>query len=72
MNTIRKARTDRNYTQEDLAAKLGVERSAIAKWETGRSHPRAEMLLRLSSVLGCTVDELLRSDSDSLNEQKGA
>lgn len=52
----------KNMTQAELACALGVERTTVSMWETGRSRPRAKMLLRLAKVLGCTVDELLRDD----------
>lgn len=49
-------------TQLELARKIGVDRSTIAKWETGKSMPRAEMLPKLAECLGCTVDELLKKE----------
>lgn len=41
-----------------LAEKLGVTRTAITKWETGDSYPRAEMLPQIAKHLGCTIDDL--------------
>jgi transcriptional regulator with XRE-family HTH domain len=38
---------------------MGIDRSAIAKWETGAAMPRADKLTELAKILGCTVDELL-------------
>lgn len=46
-------------TQSELANQIGIDRSTIAKWETERSSPRAELLPKIASILGCTVDELL-------------
>ena len=46
-------------TQEEAAEKLGMERSTVAKWETGVSSPRAGMLLRIAQLYDCTVEELL-------------
>ncbi len=46
-------------TQEFLAKKLNVTQQAVARWETGKAYPRASMLPKIASVLGCTVDELL-------------
>ena len=48
--------------QEDVASALGVDRSSVAKWETGKAVPRATMLIKLADLFGCTVDELLRND----------
>ena len=60
MNNIRKIRVKSNLTQEQMAKNIGVERSTVAKWETGVSLPRSELLPKLADVLNCTVDELLR------------
>jgi len=50
------------WTQEELAEKIGVSRSTIAKWEVGRGRPMISNLLALSDVFGVTVDSLLRGE----------
>lgn len=52
-------RKKRNLLQKDVASALGVDRSSVAKWETGESVPKLETLVRLSDLLFCSVDELL-------------
>lgn len=47
------------YTQEDVAAVCGVDRSTVAKWEAGLFLPRADKLPILARFLKCTTDELL-------------
>ena len=47
-------------TQKELADRLGVSRSTLAMWETGKSYPRVEVLIKLSEIFGCTIDELIR------------
>ena len=47
-------------TQEELAEKIGVSKSAIAKWETDGGLPDRDNLMRLSEVLNVTVDDLHR------------
>ena len=47
-------------SQQELADKIGVSRSAVAMWESGASAPRAGMLPALADALWCSVDELLR------------
>lgn len=49
-------------TQAQLAEKVGVTRSAVAMWETGAGNPRFQTLPVLAEALGCTVDELVRSE----------
>lgn len=59
MNKIREYRKQQKWTQEELAKRLGVERSAVAKWESGKSQPQAARLVALAEIFGCTVDEIL-------------
>ena len=65
---IRSRRMSLNMTQSDLAIVLGVSRSALAMWETGKSLPRAELLPKIAQILNCSVDELLRGDRNEQTE----
>lgn len=62
---IAKLRSGSGFTQESLAELLNVDRSTVAKWETGVSLPRAKVLVRLAEILGCKVDDLLRKEESS-------
>ena len=66
MNRIRELRQKKHLSQEELGRLLGVDRSAVAKWETGTHLPRAEKLMMLARVFGCSVDELLASGKGGL------
>lgn len=59
MNSIKLFREKAELTQEALAQMLGVDRSTVAKWETGEALPRAGKLPELARILGCSVDDLL-------------
>jgi len=59
MNRIRELRQEKQLSQEELARLLGVDRSAVAKWETGTNLPRAEKLIMMARIFGCSVDEIL-------------
>lgn len=48
------------YTQSDLAEKLGVSYQAVSKWERGENLPDVYTLLNLADIYGITVDEILR------------
>ena len=54
-------------SQKQLAGELNVSQQCVAKWESGKSNPRAELLPKIAKVLNCTIDELLRPES----EEKG-
>jgi len=51
------ARKAKGMTQDALSKELNISRSAVAHWETGRTIPDAEMLLRLSKVLDYSFEE---------------
>lgn len=59
MENLRKIREKRKMTQEQLAQKLDVGRTTVTLWELGVNSPRADMLVKLSKVLRCKVDDLL-------------
>lgn len=62
---IKDARLSKGYTQEELATKVGVQKSAIAKWENGRvSEIKRSNLKALAETLELDPNVLL-SPSDS-------
>lgn len=56
---IREARKQCSLSQEQLAEKMCVSRSAIAKWETDKGLPDIGNLKMLSRLLNVSVDHLL-------------
>ena len=56
---IREARRKCGLSQEQLAEKLSVSRSAIAKWETDKGLPDVGNLKILARLLNVSVDHLL-------------
>lgn len=55
-------RRKNKLSQEDLAAKIGVSRQAISKWERAEASPDTDNLLLLANLYHVTLDELLRTD----------
>ena len=66
MINIQSLRGDK--TQSALAEELGVDRSTIAKWETGKANPRADLLPKLAKALGCSVDDLFAESNQILKD----
>ena len=64
---IRRIRTERHMTQEQLAEKLFVTRQAISAWETGRAQPDVETLEQIAEALGVEVTEVIYGISQSQN-----
>jgi len=55
---IAKRRKSLGYTQEELAFRLKVSKSAVGKWETDGGIPARENLYRLSEILQIPIAEL--------------
>ena len=49
-------------TQREVAKILGVQESAVSKWERGITKPRADKLPILAKLYGCTIEELLGNE----------
>lgn len=56
---IRTVRNERGWTQDALAAAVGVSRSAVAQWETDRAGQVRANLSRVAAALGVSVEYLL-------------
>ena len=59
---LQELRKQKGLTQEELAERLYVSRTAISKWESGRGYPNIESLKAIATFFSLTVDELLSSD----------
>lgn len=59
---IRDVRKERGLTQDELAQAVGVSRSAVAQWETGRAGQLSANLSRIAGVLEVGVEYLLHGD----------
>lgn len=56
---VRDVRRERGMTQDQLAERIGVSRSAVAQWETGRAGQLTGNLSRISDVLGIGMEYLM-------------
>ncbi len=59
MNRIKQLREEFNFSQNDLAERLGGAPSSVAMYEKGERKPSLDVLVKLSEIFGCTVDYLL-------------
>ena len=56
---LQKLRNNENLTQEELAEKLYVSRTAISKWESGRGYPSIDSLKTIAKYFNVTIDDLI-------------
>ena len=56
---FKKARLRAGLLQKDVADALGVDKSTVCLWETGKTKPRANILPKVAEILNCSVDFLI-------------
>jgi len=62
MNNFKKFRQAKKISQEDFSQMLGVSRSTLSAWETGRYQPDLESLIKISKLLDTSIDILLGAE----------
>lgn len=74
-NRLKELRKEKKITQLELANMLGVTFSTISAWEVGKAQPSYDILIKLATYFGVTVDYLLgfnQEDKDTLKRLKTA
>ena len=56
---IKELRIEKNYTQESLALKVGVNQTSLSRIECGISIPDANLLIRLADIFQVSTDYIL-------------
>ena len=62
---LREIRKSRNITQKELAKRSGVNFRSLQDYEQGHkklSSASGDIIMRLSTVLGCTAEDLMLED----------
>lgn len=57
-NELRQLRADRQWTQEDLASRLGVSRQTVNAIETGRYDPSLPLAFKIAEVFGLRIEQI--------------
>ncbi|MBR2142858.1 response regulator [Anaerovibrio sp.] len=63
--TLKKLRNDKGISQRELAERIYVTRSTVARWESGSRLPDAVMIFRLSKYLDTDINTLLSAMMES-------
>ncbi len=69
---LKKLRTRKKLSQEELAEKIGVSRQSVSKWETGEAYPEMNNILTLCKIFHCHINDLVNDtilDSHALDEE---
>ena len=67
---IRRLRNEKRMTQDELAEKLFVNRQTISNYETGKSNPNIDMLLKIAEIFQTDVTVLIFGTSDMSERKK--
>ncbi len=65
-NRLCELRKKNNYSQEELADKLGLSRQAVSKWERAEASPDTDNLIMLAKLYNVTLDELLFGKEEAM------
>ena len=65
---LKNHRVTQQMSQEEVATKILVTRTSISNWETGKTVPDSLNLLKLSTLYGCSVDELLKKERTGMKK----
>lgn len=68
---IRKIRDFRNYTQDYLAAKLGVSQNAYSKIELGYSKITLIRILQIAEILEVNINDILFFEREKFLRKSG-
>ena len=60
---IKSLREQNGITQDELAERLYVTRTAVSKWENDKGLPSIDTLKRIAELFGVTLDELVSDDA---------
>lgn len=59
---LKEIRRLNNITQEELSKRLAVAQPTVANWESGRREPSIKQLIKLSKILNCTIDLIVKGE----------
>lgn len=68
-NRLRVLRAEREWSQADLAARLGVSRQTVNAIETGKYDPSLPLAFDMADLFKLRIEEIFRRDEKSLEEE---
>ncbi len=63
-NTIKVERAKKNWTQADLAEKIGVSRQAVNSIETGKFVPSTVLSLKMARMFETSVEKIFQLEKE--------
>ena len=72
MNRIKDLREDRDLRQVDVAEAVRIDQRSLSNYETGKTNPDSETVIRLARFFGVTCDYLLGVSQTNLLDHRAA
>lgn len=66
---IKKHRAELGLSQEELAQQIYVTRQSVSNWETGKTYPDLQSLLRMSDLFHVSLDQLIKGDVETMKKE---
>lgn len=63
---IRALREEKQWSQEEMAAKLDMSRNGYAKIELGKTKPNIDKLLKIAQLLDVEISDLFQADEKNV------
>jgi len=61
-NRLKVLRAERDWSQQDLAERLGVSRQSVNAIETGKYDPSLPLAFRIAAVFGLPIEAIFTND----------
>jgi putative transcriptional regulator len=65
-NDLPRRRAERQWSQSDLAARVGVTRQTIISIEKGRFDPSLGLAFKLAGVFSCRIEDIFSPDGQPI------
>lgn len=70
-NRLRVIRAERNWSQADLAERLGVSRQTVNAIETGKYDPSLPLAFKIARLAGSKIEDIFQPDEVSTQTETG-
>ena len=70
MNRIKDLREDRDLRQIDIANKTGIDQRSLSNYETGKTNPDSETIIKLAHFFHVSCDYLLGVTDSNLPDNQ--
>ena len=61
---LKRKREECNFSQEEVAKRMGISQKTISAWETERNIPKLDDYVKMAEIYNCTIHELSGQKTD--------